>query len=127
MTDDPSLAFDLALDGGVLALDASGDLAATTTAACLPADLARAIAAEQGSVPYFPDDGGSAESAEGSSGATTSDLARRARTQIGRDPDVLRAGDVSARVTSDGTVVIGLSATTRRSPAAPESLSLILP
>jgi len=126
MTADPSLVFDLAFDG-VLALDPSGDLADTTTAACLPADLARAIASERGSVPYHPDDGASAESAEGSSGATTADLARRARTQVGRDPDVLRVGDVSARVASDGTVVIGLSATTRRSPAAPESFTLTLP
>lgn len=121
------VSFDLVFHGGAMQLDATSDIALGDTVASLPEDLGFALAAQRGSVPYFPEDGASAESAEGSSGATTADLARRARAQVARDPDVLRVGDVSARVDSAGLAVFGVSATTRRDPRAAVQITVRLP
>lgn len=119
--------FDLVFRDGVLTLDASSDIAMGDTVASLPEDLGYALAAQRGSVPYAPDDGASAESAEGSSGATVAELARRARAQVARDPDVLRVGDVTARVDATGTAVYGVTATTRRDPRRAATFTVRLP
>lgn len=114
-TNDP-IALDLAFDGGALALDPSGDLAAVSDEQALRQRLLLALLTTPGTIPYFPDDGADAEAAEGGPALDGAALVRRVRAQAARDPDVLRVGEVTARRDADGVTVLSLRATTRRAP-----------
>ena len=127
MADTETIAPDLAWDAGAFTVGPDGDLALATGVAALRQRLLLAMLTGAGEVPYFPDDGAGAAAGEGGPGQDGGALARRARVQAARDPDVVAVGDVFVRVGTDGVALVSLQVTTRAAPDAPQVLSLPLP
>lgn len=121
------IAFDLALDGGALALDATGDLARVEGERSLRQRLLLAMLTTPGTIPYHPEDGAGAAAAEGGPALDAPALARRVRTQVLRDPDVLRVTETSVNARATGSTEVSVRLTSRAAPTAEQLLSLRIP
>ncbi len=120
------IAIDLAWSDGFV-LDAGGDLALSEGFPAIQERIPLALLTSRGSVPYFPDDGGDAEQAEGGPPVDGGDLVRRTVIECRRDPDVLAATASCSIDPATGIARVEARVTTRANPASPLGVSFAVP
>lgn len=114
---------------GGFALGPDGDFDLASGDAAVRAELLRAFLTTPGEIPYHPSTGAGAAAKEGGPQSGGDELARAARVEAQRHPDVLEAGagQVSRSTASGGLTTVSVAVRTRWSPQTQAAVSTRIP